>query len=100
MRANIPWRIDTKRLLKSLEYFLKITNLKVRKIEKETCKKKKQRMQTKVSVQSKAKDLGQKQGVLEFSYVLCEKRGGKEARSLTAETSPTNFSSSVCSSSN
>lgn len=77
MRANIPWRIDTKRLLKSLEYFLKITNLKVRKIEKETCKKKKQRMQTKVSVQSKAKDLGQKQGVLEFSYVLCEKRGGE-----------------------
>ena len=39
--------------------------------------KKKQRMQTKVSVQSKAKDLGQKQGVLEFSYVLCEKRGGE-----------------------
>ena len=39
--------------------------------------KKKQRMQTKVSVQSKAKDLGQKQGVLEFSYVLCEKREGE-----------------------
>ena len=62
--------------------------------------KKSNECKPKFQYRAKPKILDRNKACLSFRMYYARRGGGKEARSLTAETSPTNFSSSVCSSSN